>query len=33
MRAARGLAETGSFAGFAEAASFAELEEVMTNRS
>jgi 2-methylisocitrate lyase-like PEP mutase family enzyme len=33
MRAARGLAETGSFDGFAGAASFAELEEVMTNRS
>jgi 2-methylisocitrate lyase-like PEP mutase family enzyme len=32
MRAARGLAETGSFEGFAEAASFAELEETMSGR-
>jgi 2-methylisocitrate lyase-like PEP mutase family enzyme len=32
MRAAQGLAETGSFAGFAEAASFGELDEIMSQR-
>ncbi len=32
MRAAQDLAENGSFAGFAAAASFAELEEVMSKR-
>jgi 2-methylisocitrate lyase-like PEP mutase family enzyme len=32
MRAAQGLAESGSFDRFAEAAAFGELEEIMTNR-